>query len=151
VFYAFLAQDQGPSRRLACLARVRFRVRPRRTLAAAGPLTVGVLGDPHLAWFSPWESWGAVGAIVPAIYARASVGAWLSTELSVAGVAGFAPGRGAIDVVGPALVFDVRAAVLTVGAALFVPRLSSDRGPAFSLAPFVALDVGSIYELAGGR
>jgi hypothetical protein len=151
VFYAFLAQDQGPSRRLACLARARFRVRPRRTIAAAGPLTVGVLGDPRLAWFSPWESWGAVGAIVPAIYARASVGAWLSTELSVAGVAGFAPGRGAIDVVGPALVFDVRAAVLTVGAALFVPRLSSDRGPAFSLAPFVALDVGSIYELAGGR
>ncbi|MFO0561254.1 MAG: hypothetical protein U0269_24765 [Polyangiales bacterium] len=151
VFYAFLAQDQGPSRRLACVARARFRVRPRRTVAAVGPLTVGVLGDPRLAWFSPWENWGALGAIVPAIYTRASVGAWFSTELSVAAVSGFAPGRGAIDVVGPALVLDVRAAVLTVGAAMFVPRLSSDRAPVFSVAPFVALDVGSIYELAGGR
>lgn len=151
VFYAFLAQDHGPSRRLACVARARFRVRPRRTVAAVGPLTVGVLGDPRLAWFAPWENWGAVGAIVPAIYTRASAGPWFSTELSIAAVSGFAPSRGAIDVVGPALVIDVRAAVLTVGAAMFTPRLSTDRGPAFSLSPFVALDVGSIYELAGGR
>lgn len=151
VFYAFLAQDQGPQRPLACVARARFRVRPRRTIAATGPLTVGVLGDPRLAWFSPWENWGAVGAIVPLMYTRASVGPWFSTELSVSAVSGFAPGRGAIDVVGPAVVIDVRAAVLTVGAAMFTPRLSSDRNPVFSVMPFVSLDVGSIYELAGGR
>ncbi len=151
VFYAFLAEDQGASRPLACLSRARFRVRPRRTIASVGPLVVGALGDPRLAWFSPWEQWGAVGAIVPALYARASMGPWISTEMSIAVVGGFAPGRGALDVVGPALVLDVRAAVLTIGAALFIPRLSSDRAPTVSFAPFVALDIGSIYELAGGR
>lgn len=151
VFYAFLAEDQGPDRPLACIARARFRVRPRRTVAAAGPVTVGVLGDPRLAWFSPWENWGAVGAVIPAIYTRASAGPWLSTELSLSAVAGFAPGRGAIDVVGPALVLDVRAAVLTLGVAMFAPRLSSDRAPQFNVSPFVAIDVGTIYELAGGR
>jgi hypothetical protein len=151
VFYVFLAEDQGPDRPLACIARARFRVRPRRALASAGPVVVGALGDPRVAWFSPWESWGSVGLIAPALYARVSAGPWISTEISLSAVAGFAPSRGAVDVVGPAVVLDVRAAFVTLGAAMFVPRIASDRAPAFSVAPFVALDVGSIYELAGGR
>jgi hypothetical protein len=151
VFHVLLAQDRGPERPLACLATARLRVRPRRALAAAGPVVLGVLGDPRLAWLSPWDHGGALAVMVPAVYLRATAGPWLATELSLVGSMGFAPVRVAIDALGPAAVLDARAGVVTAGVAMFAPRWSSDRAPQFNISPFVSLDVGALYELAGGR
>jgi hypothetical protein len=151
VFHVLLAQDRGGDRPLACLATARMRVRPRRAIAAAGSTVFGALGDPRVAWLTPWDHGGAIAVMVPAMYLRTTAGPWFATELALVGSAGFAPGRGAADALGAAILLDARAGVVTAGVAMFAPRWSSDRAPQFNVSPFLSLDVGALYEMAGGR
>lgn len=147
-FFAFLQLQDGSG---WCLASAKFRVRYRRTLAQASTLALGYLAEPHIAWFSPWNQWGAVGMILPALYSRVSLGPWLATELSVGVVSGVNLSPTAISVTGPVLTAHVRAGVLSVGAALLIPQVLGVNAPRVTLEPFVSIDLGAAYELVGGR
>ncbi len=153
VFYGHL-QRQDDSR--WCIASVKFRVRYRRVFATSGLTSFGYLGDPRIAWFSPWVQWGAVGMIVPAVFARVSLGPWSAAELSLSAIAGASVSPSlmspsSLSVTGPALTGDIRFGVITFGGSLFVPQLLGVTPVQVRFEPFVSLDLGSLYELVGGR
>lgn len=153
VFYGHLQRQDGSQ---WCLATTRFRVRYRRVFATSGLSSFGYLGDPRLAWFTPWRDGGAVGLIVPALFARVSLNSMFAAELSLSANVGVnlsanAAMTSVFSVTGPAVTADIRYGVITLGASLFVPQVLGVNPVRVTLEPFVSLDLGSIYELAGGR
>lgn len=174
-FYVHLLAVEREDRPVTCLARAALRVRPSRALVSMTlgeflGLELGVLGDFQLALFI--NDPVALGVVLPIGWIRLTPGQrWLSFDVAVNLVAAAAfPGEtmGATDPVA----YDAdlsRVGVslswaLTVGVPDYLPRLLSVGGMLHGAAEthdiaglnpilsfYVALNLSSLFDVAGGR
>jgi len=152
-FTLFVAHHVEDSNEFDCLARMRFQVSERRLLAQEGPLRLTVLGDPRLA-IHPLDGI-AVTTHLPAIAATLLLPAGFVVEGSIVGSAGVSL-AGDFSRTGVALsaelqwgIPEVLPRMLSVGVLLRL--FYSDQGPQTPLSPYLAVNLGTLIDLVGGR
>jgi hypothetical protein len=153
-FHAFLALYRDDAQPYECLARASFRVRESRALAPARWLHVGLLGDVQLAAF--FTAPASLGALLPVGYAHARLpwGFGLDATVSLASAVSFEHAQVTRAGVGFTLgagwgPLSVAPRLLSVGLMVHATAGTADDEPWFS--PYLALDLSTLVDLAGGR
>lgn len=151
-----LVQVVADDQPVRCLARARLRVRPERTIASRWPARTGLIGD--LQAMVVFGRPVAVGLALPLLYGHLHVVGGFVVESAFAATALVDVERGAVQRAGLSFTSSVSWGVsshlprlLSVG--LLVNLLTAGAGehPARGLAPYVSLNLGSLFDLIGAQ
>lgn len=155
MFSIHLAQYDGPEEPYRCIATARFRVRERRVVASAGLVRLVILGDPGVSVVlaEPF----ALIATEPVLQTRVVLPGGFGLQCGLDVTLGVAFATGSLMHTG--LAFDAGAswgiddmAPRLVMVGVLVDLLAYDAVAQAPLAvPYVGLNFGSLFELAGGR
>lgn len=152
--YAFLARNVPDIEPYECLARAAFRVRESRAIAPVPWLHLGLLGDVQMMVFVTAPA--ALGAALPVGYAHARLpyGFGLDGALSLTAAANF--DDAALSRAGAGLSLSLgwgplgqAPRLLSAGGMLHGATGTGNSNPLASV--FVALDLSTLVDLAGGR